>query len=257
HFFSSDTVTSDFVLAALARTSQQQTTIAVNAAIALTMIVASLLRSQGDPTQLMRPRTAVVWIPLVLIYWIAIGLRAVFLVPSERPASLRFRYSGPVQPPAYWSATRASAFGFLLPLALLADALIAPLIGSRAAAWHAMIVIPVVVLLGETIALTVTFVPFTRRYEPGHAKLKTRWPFYLLGLFAFAIWPARAAMYAGGRPDDIADIAGWLWAVAVVLEVAGRLRARTWRMDPAEEYKEESTIAVLDIGIVLPNGIRP
>src|SRR5262249_21673767 len=248
---------SDFILATIARSSTQQATIAVNAAIGLTLIVASLLRSRGDATQLLRPRTAVLWIPLVLTYWIAIGLRAAFFVPSELPAAWMFRCSAPVQTPAYWSATRASAIGFLLPLALLADVLIAPLIGIRAAAWHTMIVIPVVVLLGETIALTVTFVPFTRPYEPGHAKLKTRWPFCLFGLFAFAIWPARAAMYAGGRPDDIADIAGWLWAVAVVLEVAGRLRARTWRMDPAEEYKEESTIAVLDIGIVLPNGIRP
>ncbi|HMF94965.1 MAG TPA: hypothetical protein VKE96_11745 [Vicinamibacterales bacterium] len=248
---------SDFILSTIARNSTQQATIAVNAAIGLTLIVASLLRSRGDLTQLLRPRTAVLWIPLVLIYWIAIGLRAAFFVPSELPAAWMFRCNAPLQTPAYWSATRASAIGFLLPLALFADALIGPLIGVRAAAWHAMIVVPVVVLLAETIALTVDFVPFTRPYEPGHAKLKTRWPFYLFGLFAFAIWPARAAMYAGGRPADIVAIAEWLWAVAVVLEIAGRLRGRTWRMDPAEEYKDESAIAVLNIGIVLPNEIRP
>jgi len=247
---------SDFVLATLARNGATQATIAVNAAIGLTLIVASLLRSRGDLTQLMRPRTAVLWIPLVLTYWIAIGLRAAFFVPSELPAAWTFRCHAPLQTPAYWSATRASAIGFLLPLALLADALIAPLIGMRAAAWHAMIVIPVVVLLAETIALTVTFVPFTRPYEPGHAKLKTRWPLYLFGLFAFAIWPARAAMYAGGRPADIVSIAEWLSAIAVVLEIAGRARARRWRIDPAEEYNNESAIAVLDIGIVLPNELR-
>src|SRR5262245_15373844 len=247
---------SDFVLATLARDSTPRATIAVNAAIGLTLIVASLLRSRGDLTQLMRPRTAVLWIPLVLSYWIAIGLRAAFFVPSELPAAWMFRCNAPLQTPAYWSATRASAIGFLLPLALLADALIAPLIGVRAAAWYALIVIPVVVLLAETIALTVTFVPFTRPYEPGHAKLKTRWPLYLFGLFAFAIWPARAAMYAGGRPADLISIAEWLWAIAVVLEIAGRFRARRWRMDPAEEYRDESAIAVLDIGIVLRNELR-
>jgi len=217
------------------------------------MIVASLLRARGDLTQLMRPRTAVLWIPLILLYWIAIGLRAAFYVPSELPAAWTFRCNAPVQTPAYWSATRASAIGFLLPLGLLADALIAPLIGVRAAAWHALIVIPVVVMLAETIALTVRFVPFTRPYEPGHAKLKTRWPLYLFGLFAFAIWPARAAMYAAGRPADIVALAEWLWAIAVVLEIIGRFRARLWRMDPAEEYRGESAIAVLDIGIVLRN----
>ncbi|HXI27680.1 MAG TPA: hypothetical protein VNG89_04645 [Vicinamibacterales bacterium] len=244
---------SDFILATIARNGTQQATIAVNAAIGLTMIVASLLRARGDLTQLMRPRTAVLWIPLVLLYWIAIGLRAAFFVPSELPAAWTFRSNAPVQTPAYWSATRASAIGFLLPLGLLADALIAPLIGVRAAAWHALIVIPVVVMLAETIALTVRFVPFTRPYEPGHAKLKTRWPLYLFGLFAFAIWPARAAMFAAGRPADIVALAGWLWAIAIVLEIVGRFRARLWRMDPAEEYRDESAIAVLDIGIVLRN----
>jgi len=248
---------SDFILATLARNSAQQATIAVNAALGMTLIVASTLRAGGDLTQLMRPRTAVLWMPLVLTYWIAIGLRAAFFVPSELPASWTFRCNAPLQTPAYWGATRAAAIGFLLPLALLADAGIAPLIGVRAAAWHAMIVIPVVVALAETIALTVNFVPFTRPYEPGHTRLKTRWPLYLVGLFAFAIWPARAAMYAAGRPADIVAIAEWLWAIAIVLEIAGRFRAYTWQMDPAEEFKDEAAIAVLDIGIVLPNGINP
>jgi ABC-type transport system involved in multi-copper enzyme maturation permease subunit len=242
---------SDFILATVARSSTQQATIAVNAAIGLTLVVASLLRTRGDLAQLMRPRTAVLGIPLVLTYWIAIGLRAAFFVPSELPASWTFRCNAPLQTTEYWSATRAAAIGFLLPLALVADALIAPLIGAGAAAWHALIVIPVVLLLAETIALTVTFVPFTRPYEPGHARVKTRWPLYLLGLFAFAIWPARAAMFAAGRPADIAEIAAWLSACAVVLEIAGRFRARTWTIDPAEEFQDESTITVLDIGIVL------
>jgi hypothetical protein len=247
---------SDFILATLARNSTQQATIAVNAAIGLTMVVASLLRTRGDLAQLMRPRTAVLWMPLVLTYWIGIGLRAAFFVPSELPASWTFRYNAPLQTPAYWSATRASAIGFLLPLALAADALIAPLIGAGAAAWHAVVVIPVVVLLAETIALTVSFVPFTRPYEPGHAKLKTRWPLYLIGLYLFAIWPARAAMFAAGRPADLVEIAAWLCAAVVVLEIVGRFRARTWRMDPADEFRDESAISVLDIGIVLPNELR-
>jgi hypothetical protein len=246
----------DFILTTIARNSTQQATIAVNAALGLTLIVAALLRTRGDLTQLMRPRTAVLWIPLVLTYWIAIGLRAAFFVPSELPASWTFRDNAPLRTTAYWSATRAAAIGFLVPLAVAADALIAPLIGVRAAAWHAVVVVPVAVLLAEVIALTVTFVPFTRPYEPGHAKLKTRWPLYLFGLFAFAIWPARAAMLTGGDPSALLTIAGWVSAVVVGLEIAGRFRAPSWQMDPAEEYRDESAISVLDIGIVLPNELR-
>jgi hypothetical protein len=241
----------DFILTTIARSSTQQATIAVNAALGLTLIVAALLRTRGDLAQLMRPRTAVLWIPLVLTYWIGIGLRAAFFIPSELPAAWTFRCNAPLRTTAYWSATRAAAIGFLVPVAVAADALIAPLIGVRAAAWHAVVVVPVAVLLAEVIALTVTFVPFTRPYEPGHAKLKTRWPLYLFGLSALAIWPARAAMLTGGDPSALVRIAGWVSALVVGLEIAGRFRARTWQMDPAEEYRDDSAIAVLDIGIVL------
>jgi hypothetical protein len=248
---------SDFIVTTLARNGAQQATIAVNAALGLTLVVAGLLRSHGDLTQLMRVRTAVLWVPLVLTYAVAIGLRAAFFMPSELPASWTFRFNGPLMTTAYWSATRASAIGFLLPLALASDAAIAPLVGVHAALWHASIVAAIAIVLAETVALSVDFVPFTRPYEPGHARLKTRWPIYLLGLFAFAIWPARAALAAGGDHAAVLQIAGWLLAAAAALEIAGRWRARTWRTDPAEEFHEESAIAVLDIGMTVPGAAQP
>ena len=247
---------SDFILTTLARSSAQQATIAVNAALGLTLVVASLFRIGGDLAHMTAPRTAVLWMPLVLIYTAAIGVRAALFVPSELAASWTFRFNAPTRASGYWSATRAAAIGFLVPMSVVASALIAPLIGIRAAACHAAIVASVAVLLAETIALTVTFVPFTRPYEPGHAKLRTRWPLYLIGLFVYAIWPPRAALYAGGDPDQVLRIAAWILAAAAALEVAGRVRARSWRLDPLEEFEDESAIAVLDIGIVLPTEIR-
>jgi hypothetical protein len=249
--------TADFILTTIARNGAQQATIAVNAAIGLALVVAPLLGARGDITRIMRPRTAVLWIPLVLTYAIGIGFRSSFFVPSELPASWTFRFNGPLRTPAYWAATRASAIGFLLPVALAADALIAPLIGVHAALWHASIVAADAILLAETIALTVDFVPFTRPYEPGHAKLKTRWPVYLIGLFVFARWPARAALYAGGDHSAILQIAGWLFAAAMVLEIAGQWRARRWLVDPAEEFHEPSEIAVLDIGMAVHGASHP
>src|SRR5207249_9869155 len=62
---------SRFILTTLARSSPQQVTIAINAALGLTIVVGALLRANGDLAQLMRPRTAVLWIPLMLTYWVA------------------------------------------------------------------------------------------------------------------------------------------------------------------------------------------
>lgn len=247
---------SRFILVTLARNSPQQVTIAINAALGLTIVVGGLLRAKGDIAQLMRPRTAVLWIPFMLTYWVAIGLRASFFVPAELQAAWSFRFNAPVRSTAYWSAVRASAIGFLLPFALLFDAPLVLLVGVRAAAWNALVVAASVLVLGETIALTVDFIPFTRPYEPGHARLRTRWPLYLIGLFVFAFWPARAAMWAAGDPNGMLHIAEALLAAAVVLELVGRWRARTWSMDPAEEFVEESTISVLDIGMVVPGVSR-
>jgi len=242
---------SGFVLVTVARSGAQQATIAINAAVGVTIIVASLLRSRGDVAALMRPRTAVLWIPLMLVFWVGVGLRAAFFVPSELPAAWTFRFSAPMRTPAFWAATRAAAIGFLVPVAILADALIVPLIGVRAAIWHATIVIPVTLAVAETVALTVDFVPFTRPYEPGHSKLKTRWPFYLLALLAFTFWPARAALHAGGDHDALLRLGGWILAGVACLEAAGWWRANGWRIDPAEEFSEESTVTVLDIGMAV------
>ena len=247
---------STFILTTLARSSAQQATIAVNAAIGLTLVVVALMRGSGDIAQIMRPRTAVLWIPLVLTYWTAIGLRAAFFVPAELPAAWTFRFHGPIRTPAYWSATRAAAAGFLVPAALVADGLIVPLVGVRTAALHATIVVAAATLLAETVAMTIDFVPFTRPYVPGHARLKTRWPVYLIGLYLFAIWPARAALDAVGNPGETLQVAAWLCAAAAALEIGGRWRARAWRMDPMEEFQEESAIAVLDIGMTVQGAER-
>ncbi len=248
---------SRFILMTVARNSPQQVTIAINAALGLTIVVGGLLRANGDIAQLMRPRTAVLWIPFMLTYWVAVGLRASFFVPAELPAAWSFRFNAPLRSTAYWSAVRASAIGFLLPFALLFDAPLILLVGARAAAWHALLVAAVAVVLGETIALTIDFMPFTRPYEPGHAKLRTRWPVYFIGLFVFALWPARAAMRMAGDLNGIMRLAVMCLAAAFVLELAGRWRARSWSMDPAEEFPEPSAISVLDIGMVVPHTTTP
>jgi len=247
---------SDFVLSTIARSGSQQATVAINAAIGLMLIVGALSRTPVDAAYVMRPRTAVLWIPLVLVYWIGVGLRAAFFVPGELPAAWTFRFNGPLRTSAFWAGTRASAIGFLAPLALVADVMLAPLIGVRAAAWHAAIVVAMAVAIAEAIALTVDFVPFTRPYEPGHARLKTRWPLYLIGFWLCAFVPARAALHAAGDPAAVLRIAGYALAVAATLEGVGWWRARRWQVDPAEEFEDASGIAVLDIGLVMPGALH-
>jgi len=245
--------TADFIIQTFARNRPQQAPVAMNTAVGLAIAVAGLSRSASDLSALMRPRTAVLWIPLLLAYWATIGLRASFFVPSELPASWTFQSNAPARSRAYWSAVRASLIAIIVPPAATLALALGFAVGWRVAAWHALIVTSVLVLFLEVIALTIDYIPFTRAYPPGHAKLKLLWPLYLFGMFAVALWPTRYELSILGDPESLVRMAGWIGAAIVVLEVIGRWRALKWTVTSDEEVPDGlSSVTVLSIGRVLP-----
>lgn len=243
--------TADFVLRTILRSRLQQAPIAVNTAIGVAIAAAGLSQAGGDLAALMRPRTIVLWIPMLLGYWMTIGVRASFFVPSELPASWTFRSNGPAASRGYWSGTRAAMIAFVVPpVALLAAGLTAPLLGWRVAAWHVAFVVLIQLALIELVTMTLGCIPFTQPYRPGHAKLKTLWPIYVLGMFVFARWPVRFELGAlGGNEIPLVARAA---AVVIALHVAARRRGATWSVEPGEELAGDvGDIAVLDIGSVV------
>ena len=99
--------------------------------------------------------------------------------------------------------------------------------------------------------LTVTFQPYTRSYLPGHAKLKSRWPLYLLGGYWFSdgtVWLERSASSASPLVLTLVVVAS-----LVLLEAAVRSRGRSWNVQSAEEIERElSTVTTLDLGGPVP-----
>ena len=83
--------TSDFVLITLARSRVQQAPIAIAAALGVAIISVALVTREGGLAELRTPRTVVLWIPIVLGYWIVVGLRASFVLPTELKAAWAFR----------------------------------------------------------------------------------------------------------------------------------------------------------------------
>ena len=235
----------DFVVSTLLRNRAQQVPIVLNGAMAVAIAAAGLTRPRrGD---LFMPRTIVLWMPLLAAYWTAIGTRAAFFVPADLPAGWVFRANAPASCRAYWIGTRAAMIALLVPAsAAVAAIAMPPLVGWRVAGPHIAFVAVMTLALCELLAQTIDFVPFTRPYPPGHAKLKSRWPLYLAGMFAFAIFPVRAELHAlgGGEPQLLA----WVLGVALALHAAGGLRARRWSLDPRpDQIVDRETIAVLDL----------
>jgi hypothetical protein len=242
--------TADFVLATLLRNRAQQTLISMNAAMGVA-IVAAGLASAGGITALMRPRTVVLWIPMLLGYWLTVGVRASFFVPSELPTAWTFPVNGPLKARAYWAGTRAAMIAFILPPVILVAACVTTaLLGWRVAAWHVAFVVLTQLALIEFVTLTIDYIPFTQPYRPGHAKLKILWPVYVLGMYVFAKWPVRLELQALGG-SEIALLTN-VAAATILLHVVARWRGTKWSVQPVEELTDDvGDVAMLDIGSVV------
>jgi hypothetical protein len=245
----------DFILLTLARSRAQQTPIALNAAIGLVVVIAGLAAAGPDVAALMRPRTAVLWIPLVCAYWLAIGVRASFFVPSELASSWIFRVAscGPVDRRA---AVRASMIAYVLPRTLAVAALLVVPLGARLAAWHALLTGLAALLLVQVVALRMAEMPFTRPYRPGHARLKTRWPLYLLGLYIFAYWPARLELQLLGSVEVLTVCALSMAGAAGGLDILGRSRLVGSRPDEPDTNPDEEVGSLSVLGLEGASGTR-
>ena len=243
-------VTADFVLLTIARNRSVHTPIAMNAALGVALALAALTRARSF-ADLTRPRTIVLWMPLLVGYWLTVGLRAAAFVPSEPRASWIFTVAGVGDARAFWSGTRAAFLAIVLPPALVfTGAAIAPLLGWRIAIWHAAFVVVILVATVDAALLTIRHVPFTAIYRPGHARLRTRWPLYALGMFAAAVWPVWAELrfVGGGELRLLVRAAG----VAALIHVAGRWwAAPSLPVTPDDDVaRDEDEATVLNIGQV-------
>ncbi len=81
-------------------------------------------------------------------------------------------------------------------------------------------------VLVEALALTVRHVPFTRPYPPGHARLKTRWPLHLIGMYAVAYLPVQLELHLLRRGASLLTVAVCITVAVTLLDVIGRHAAR-------------------------------
>ena len=225
---------SDFILTTIARNPAQRLPIAINAALGLGMIVISLSRARDAAT------ARLMAIPLIAAFWLSIGLRASFFVPSELPAAWTWFVNAPDRLASYRAATRAAIVSLVAPVATVLALLIA--------GWHhAVVTLAFVVAFASFVALTIDFIPFTRPYRPGHARLRRRWPLYLAGAYAVTDGLVAVEQAIGGDPIGIGVIVLVLLSAAVAFDVIGRFRSKTWLIvSPADrgDADENATIVL-------------
>ena len=115
-----------------------------------------------------------------------------------------------------------------------------------------------VVALADFIVLTIDYLPFTRPYRPGHAKLKTRWPLYVLGAFSFSDGLARLELLAWH--DVLASVILLMGTVLVVMVFEWTVRRSGYgrRTDVDDELDDNGpSVTLLNLGRALRMQEKP
>ena len=246
----------DFIVLTFVRNRAVQTPAAMIVALGLAIVVAALAQTKNVASEA-GSGIVVLWIPLVVAYSALVGLRASFFVPADLDAVWAFRLGVPRLDDARWCAVRAALMAMVAPV-VLAISLVttAYLLGWWIAVRHTMFVAAIVVVMVEATAMTVPFVPFTRPYQPGRARLRTRWWMYVVGLCASAVWPVWFELRAASHPRALAAAIVVLAAAAAAMEIAGRHQLRPSAEHSDDIADERDTFAVLDIGMAVQGASR-
>ena len=201
-----------FVLASFTRSRRHAlivvTQLGVGIAIAAVSVISATVRRAIDPHQ---PATYLLAVPLVLIFFVALGVRSAFTLPLELEANWPFRLVGTDVLTAA-AATRAAMMALgVLPLTALGCAAFLVL-GWPPATVAAAGLLDVVagVLLVECVAYGWHAVPFAREHVFASQSLKWRGLIMVVPLIVFAFVNARIQLVAIDSPRAAA------WYVALV-----------------------------------------
>ena len=224
-----------FALASLARSRRHLlllvSYLGVGIALAALRLAAELL--QGRPV-FDQPRSFVLAVPLVLVFFTVVGLRACCAVPTDLDANWAFR----LQTPSVGDVQAAIRL-LLLWLGVAPVVAACSLASAWLWGWHTALTIVVLdvlagVLLCELLVASWTKVPFASGHEPAIETVKSRWPWFVAALWVFGFGLADLHRWVLDSPAGMA-----VYALVGILAVGGAYgrthrmrRGRAVRLDP-------------------------
>jgi hypothetical protein len=190
-------------------------------------------------------------IPLILLFFLIVGLRVSFSIPIEVRANWLFRLTDPNGRGAYLDATRKTLLLFaVVPVMAIAAPIYMAVWPWPRALGHAAFLAAFGLLVIELALTGFAKVPFTCSYLPGKANLKIMFGVYW-GLLIVVSELVTDVEQAGLRnPANYARLMGvtlLAWLVA-----AWRARGARARI-PALSFEEQPEPAVVGLGLAGPN----
>lgn len=213
----------------------------------LVIRVASAVRHDGWPAML-APNAALAGVPIVISFFVLLGMRVIFSLPVNLKANWLFRMLETGSPERDVAAVRKLMLAAgVLPSAAAAIALYPALWGAAAGLRFAAVAVLIALVVLEALMLTFHKIPFTCAYLPGKANLKMTFGLYIGAFIGASILVSRAAAAAAKSPFVFASVA--LPAAAAYLLLVW-LRRRTAPGDGPLVYDElpEWKVITLDLG---------
>lgn len=216
-----------FAIASLLRSRRHLLVLATYLGLAIATCVASILVIEVRGTFLIyAPASWVLALPLVFQFFLVVGLRSSFRIPTDMPANWPFRLS----PPTLHDALNASALVMVImaavPIAAITVALTLPLWPLddvlRAAGLQFLSGMVVV----EAVLLRWSRVPFASEHVPSTDSLRVWWLAYAIALYFYAFklsdWQAAAL-------GSSFAMTSYLMACTLAIVVIRVIRSRRWR----------------------------
>ena len=204
-------------------------------ALAGTRILSAKLR--GRPLPLDEPFDYLLAIPLLLTFFLVLGARAAFSVPTELGANWIFRLAGPRDAAAHAPATKlACGLVAVAPVSLVVLLAGGWLWGLGVAADVAMMHAASGALLVVVVMAGFAAVPFTRAHAMSASSLKVAAPLGVVAVHVYAF-----------RLDDLQQLAlttpagpWWYVAAMIAASVAAAWADRWWFGRPATAFEAPS-----------------
>jgi hypothetical protein len=186
--------------------------------------------------------------PLVLSFFILLGMRVLFTIPVEIEGNWIFRLTENGRPAEYLAAARKLMIAVgIAPLALGTFPIYGLLWGWSAAVRHLVLVLLILLVVVEFLVREFQKAPFTCSFLPGKANLKAKFGWYavLFLVLAFAI---------GTVENGLVRTPAQYWKGVLALSLV--LAYRAWRRHQWERrlaglmYEERANLVVsLDLGL--------
>ncbi len=213
----------------------------------LLVALATTVRHRGWAV-LFRPDASTAAIPIVISFFVLLGMRVVFSLPVNLKANWIFRMLEAERPDADLVAVRKLMFAAgVLPAVIIAATVYPALWGMAAGLRFAAVVLLIGLVVLETLTLTFRKIPFTCSYLPGKANLKATLGLYVLAFVLASVLISLVASAAAVHMRAFVCVAG----VCVSLLAALYLWRRRIQFDEGPLIYDETPdwkVLTLEIG---------